>query len=253
MKNILSASANTISIVQLIAGIVSIIGLFYVDLTFVNILIAILSFYVYSILGISITLHRYYTHKSFEFAHPLLKWLFTLFAILAGRGSPLGWTYVHRLHHKFADTDNDPHSPTLLGFKLFGFKHIEDHSGEMKIFLVKDLMNEEQIFINKYYYGIILLFLLMISLIDIQLIYFVWILPVMIVQMSQNSFNYFAHMHGYRNHETKDDSTNNVFLWPLIMGDAWHNNHHKNQKSFDTKEKWWEFDPAAQLIRIIKK
>ena len=253
MKNYLAASANTITIVQIIAGLLSIGGLFVVDLTVTNLSISILSFYVYSILGISITLHRYYTHKSFEFVNPLIKWVFTLFAVLSGRGSPLGWTYVHRLHHKFADTDADPHSPHILGFKIFGFKHIEDHSGEMKIFLVKDLMTKEQIFINKYYFGIILACLSLLALIDIQMVYFVWILPVMLVQLSQNSFNYFAHMHGYRNHETKDDSTNNILLWPLIMGDAWHNNHHKNQRSFDTKEKWWELDPAAQLIRIIKK
>jgi stearoyl-CoA desaturase (delta-9 desaturase) len=253
MEKYLSASANTITKVQIFSSLTAVLGFFFLDFSYSNIGIAIFFFYCYSIIGISITLHRYYTHKSFEFRFAFVKWLFTFFAILSGRGSPLGWTYVHRLHHKSADTEEDPHSPHNLGFKLFGFKHIEKHSGEMKYFLVKDLMNEEQLFINRYYFGIIISVLICLALVSPQLVYFVWILPIMAVQMSQNSFNFFAHSYGYRNHQTRDCSTNNIFLWPFIMGDAWHNNHHANQKSYNSKEKWWELDPAALIITLIKK
>jgi hypothetical protein len=55
-------------------------------------------FYSYSILGISMMLHRYYSHKSFKLDN-LAKWFYTVFAVLAGRGSPLGWVYIHRIHH----------------------------------------------------------------------------------------------------------------------------------------------------------
>jgi stearoyl-CoA desaturase (delta-9 desaturase) len=176
-----------------------------------------------------------------------------LFACLAGRASPLGWVYVHRLHHAYSDTDKDPHSPKTIGFKLFGFKHIESKSGKMNVFLVKDLMTKDQIFIHDYYFAIILAWLTVVGLFGIDMLYFTWVLPVFIVQLSQNSFNYFAHTVGYRNYETKDSSTNNIFLWPLIMGDAWHNNHHGNPLGTTTKEKWWEIDPAGGIIRIVKK
>jgi stearoyl-CoA desaturase (delta-9 desaturase) len=248
-----SATANTINNVQMVSGVLSILGLFYFDFTLTQILTAVLFFYIYSIVGIGITLHRYYTHKSFEFIHPALKWVFTLFACLAGRASPLGWVYVHRLHHAYSDTDKDPHSPKTIGFKLFGFKHIESKSGKMNVFLVKDLMTKDQIFIHDYYFAIILAWLAVVGLFGIDMLYFTWVLPVFIVQLSQNSFNYFAHTVGYRNYETKDSSTNNIFLWPLIMGDAWHNNHHGNPLGTTTKEKWWEIDPAGGIIRIVKK
>jgi len=62
-----SASAHTITRVQLFTGIVSLFGSFYFDFSVANILLLIASFYIYSIIGVSLTLHRYYSHKSFEF------------------------------------------------------------------------------------------------------------------------------------------------------------------------------------------
>jgi stearoyl-CoA desaturase (delta-9 desaturase) len=248
-----SSSAQTITRVQTVTGVASLIGLFYFDFTVSNIILLITSFYIYSIVGVSITLHRYYSHKSFEFKYNFIKWLCTAVAILLGRGSPIGWVYVHRLHHAYSDTEKDPHSPKNLGFRLFGFKHIEDRSGKMNFFLVKDLMNTIQLKINEYYLLIILSVVILVGLINPALLFFSWVLPVFLIQLSQNSFNYFAHTSGYKNFDTKGDSTNNGWLWPLILGDAWHNNHHANPQNFSTKEKWWEIDPAALLIRIIKK
>jgi len=180
--------------------------------------------------------------------HPILHWVFTFISILTGRGSPLGWVYIHRLHHAFSDTDKDPHGPKTMGFKLFGFKPIEVQT-KPNLFIVKDLMNPKQMLINKYYLLIILAWLVVLSIIDIQMIYFTWILPVFLVQLSQNSFNHFAHIYGYRNFETKDNSTNNFLLWPFILGDAWHNNHHANPGRWWQGEKWWEIDPPAFMIK----
>ncbi len=248
-----SASANTITKVQMITGVLAVAGLFFVDFTVANIFLLVMSFYCYSIIGVSLTLHRFYSHKTFEFKSNFVKWLFTGIAVLSGRGSPLGWVYVHRLHHAHADQEQDPHSPHTLGFKLFGFKHIEDHSQKMKIFLVKDLMTKEQIFINKWYFALIGAWLVVLSMINIDLVYFIWILPVMMVQLSQNCFNYFAHLKGYRNFETRDTSTNNIWLWPFIWGDAWHNNHHASASAISTKIRPWEFDPISVLTNFIKK
>lgn len=247
-----SASANTITKIQLLTSILAIAGIFYFQFTPSNIFLLVVSFYMYSIIGVSLTLHRYYSHKSFEFKSKFIKRCCTLIAILSGRGSPLGWVYVHRQHHAYSDTDNDPHSPHALGFKLFGFKHIEDHSGKMNLFLIKDLMTKEHLFINKWYFGIILSWVALLFIINPSVLYFTWILPVMLIQLSQNSFNYFCHIRGYRNFATKDTSTNNIFMWPLILGDAWHNNHHHNAKNYSSAISWWEFDPLAKLINIIK-
>ena len=249
--NIFSSNADTLNKIQLFTLVASIFGLFYFDITILNVVMTIISFYIYSIFGLSMTLHRYYTHKSFEMHH-IAHWLFTFISILTGRGSPLGWVYIHRLHHAFSDTDKDPHGPKTVGFKLFGFKPIENTT-KPNLFIVKDLMNPQQLFINKYYLLIILGWLAILGLINVNLIYFTWILPVFLIQLSQNSFNHFAHLYGYRNFETKDNSTNNICLWPFILGDAWHNNHHANAEKFSTKIKKYEFDPVANFINWIKR
>jgi stearoyl-CoA desaturase (delta-9 desaturase) len=175
-----------------------------------------------------------------------------LISLLAGRGSPLGWVYVHRQHHAYSDTEKDPHSPKFLKYKLFGFSHYKKQEEEkMQIFIVKDLMNKEQLFIHKWYMAIIMTAIVVFSLISIELLYFAWILPAFLVHISQNNFNYFGHMYGYRNFNTKDDSRNNMWLFPFILGEAWHNNHHKNPASVTTKIKHNEYDPVLSLIKLV--
>lgn len=220
----------------------------------INILITIISFYVLNILGNWMTLHRYFSHKSFEFKNNFLKWIFTLLAILSGRGSPLGWTYLHRKHHAYSDTEKDPHSPKYLGYKIFGFGHYKKQEEEpMQIFIVKDMMTAEHLFIHKWYMAIISTFIIVFACINIELFYFVWVLPAFLVQLSQNNFNYFGHTSGYRNFETKDNSRNNKWLFPFILGEAWHNNHHANPKGCSTQVTSTEFDPVMYLITMVKK
>lgn len=248
-----AATVNAISNVQLATGLLAIAGLFYFDLTLTNLLIALAFFYAYQVVGIGIGLHRYYAHKNFVFRFEFAKWLFTLLAVLAGRGSIISWVYIHRIHHANSDTEKDPHGPKNTGFRLVSFKNVESISGKMNIFVVKDLMTKDQIFIHDYYFAIILAFVVLVSLFSVELAYFVWVLPVFLVQLSQSSFNYFGHTSGYRNYETRDNSRNNFMLWPLIMGDAWHNNHHGNPASMTTQKHWWEVDPAGYIIRTVSK
>jgi len=229
----------------------SIVGLFFSEYNITNIITMMISFYILNILGVWMTLHRYYSHKSFEL-NPVFKWLFTIIAILAGRGSILGWVYLHRLHHAYSDQERDPHSPHNLGYKLFGFGHMKKQEGEMKIFLVKELMTPAQLFIHKWYMLLLLPVLAAVALIDLQFFYWAWLVPAMLIQLSTSNFNYFGHTTGYRNYVTKDHSRNNPWLWPIILGEAWHNNHHSDAKNFSTKRKYWEIDPLIWLIKLVE-
>lgn len=232
----------------------SVLGLFYFNFNSVNIIVLIVSFYTLNVLGNWMMLHRYYAHKSFQFKSDIVRKIFTVITILSGRGSPIGWSYIHRQHHAYSDTERDPHSPKTLGYKLFGFGHYKAMESEkMKIFLVKDLMTKEQLIIHKYYMLLLLAFVCVIGLISPELLYFVWVLPAGLVHLSQNNFNYFGHMHGYRNFATRDDSRNNMWLFPLILGEAWHNNHHAKPNSSLNKISPYEYDPIHLLIRLVSK
>jgi stearoyl-CoA desaturase (delta-9 desaturase) len=250
----LGSTSRNINLLSLGVTFAVLLGLFNVTFTTFNIILTVIGFYIFNILGNWMTLHRYYSHNSFEFKNNILKWFFTLLAVLSGRGSPLGWVYLHRKHHAYSDTEKDPHSPKFLGYKIFGFDHYKKQEKEsMQIFMVKDLMTEEQLFIHKWYIAIVLSFVMLLAYINIEILYFVWVLPVFLVQLSQNNFNYFGHMSGYRNFATRDDSKNNIWLFPFILGEAWHNNHHNDPKNSSTSVRRFEIDPIYWFISVIKK
>ena len=66
--------------------------------------------------------------------------------------------------------------------------------------------------------------------------------------------NSFAHMFGYRNYETRENSRNNWFFALATSGDGWHNNHHADPRSAAHGfHRWWEFDLTYVTIRLWEK
>jgi stearoyl-CoA desaturase (delta-9 desaturase) len=66
-----------------------------------------------------------------------------------------------------------------------------------------------------------------------------------------NSANHTSFL-GYTNFQTRDNSVNAPWLWPFVLGECWHNNHHARAGNYSFKQKWWEFDPAGAFIKIFK-
>lgn len=66
-------------------------------------------FWVSYALGITGGSHRLWAHKSYKAKSPL-KILLMLLNSGANQGSIYHWSRDHRLHHKFSDTDLDPHT-----------------------------------------------------------------------------------------------------------------------------------------------
>ena len=249
MKSLIKFSNRQHLVIQLLVAISAVAGAFLMKWTLPWILASILAFYLYSVVGVSMVLHRYYAHRSYEFKNIFLKRVFTLVAILAARGTPASWSMVHRMHHKHADTKLDPHKPDK--FNLFSFRSA--FRKDFNLFSIKDMITKEHNFINQYHICIIIIWCLVLLIISPALLYFLWILPVFINQISQDVWNYVSHTPlGYRNFEIPDNSRNNKWLWPFILGEAWHNNHHNSPGRFTTKIKPMEVDPLAFLITLIK-
>ena len=70
-------------------------------------------------LGVEAGLHRYFTHRSFEASEPVKVFL-GVAGSMAAQGPVVFWVANHRLHHAFADTDRDPHSPQPQGPGIWG-------------------------------------------------------------------------------------------------------------------------------------
>jgi len=57
---------------------------------------------------------------------------------------------------------------------------------------------------------------------------------------------------GYQSFDTKDNSCNNILLFPIVFGDAWHNNHHADPGNPNFGKRWWELDTTFWLIKLLR-
>lgn len=247
-----AASANFISFIQVISLIGLIIGIPFVSWNITTNLTLLLFYFLYSGVGVSMMLHRYWTHKSFEFKYPILKWIFTWFALMACRGSIIGWVHIHREHHAYSDTEKDPHAPNINGWRVF-FPHVLNYGHEIKKYLVRDLFNELHLKINRYYKLLVFGWALLLLLIDPWLFYVGWAAPIALTHLALNTFTYFGHSVGYSRYTQRDESKNFWVFALLLWGEGWHNNHHKNPRAWSLREKWWEIDLISYVIKAVKR
>ena len=67
--------------------------------------------------GVTCGAHRLWSHRSYNAKLPLRIFLMIGF-IIAGQNNLYVWCRDHRVHHKFSDTDGDPHN-TNRGVSIF--------------------------------------------------------------------------------------------------------------------------------------
>ena len=66
------------------------------------------------------------------------------------------------------------------------------------------------------------------------------------------SVNSLAHLWGYRNYPTDEDSRNNWFVAIISSGEGWHNNHHADPRSARHGHRVWEVDLIYGFIRLLE-
>jgi fatty-acid desaturase len=249
---LLAASSQNVFYLQIIVTILTIIGFWHFDFTLLSGLTIAAACFLYSGVGISMTFHRYYTHRSFEFANNIVKWICTWFGLMAGRGSVIGWVHIHREHHAYADTVKDPHSPKYKGWRLF-FPNLINYGTKINRSLIREFWTKEHLNINRFYMLLIVSWAVILFLIDPWLAYFFYIVPAAVTQLLHNSFIYFGHLEHEKHIEDKDDSQNQWFYGIFLWGEGWHSNHHNNPRYWNFSNKWWQLDLTSWVIRLVKK
>lgn len=205
-------------------------------------------------LGVSAGYHRLFCHNGYRVGK-LTKRLLLWFAMIAGQGSPIYWISIHRgYHHRYADTDKDAHSPKhgfWHSYILWMFK-----MKKISIRSVKNLLTDpDMVFAHRHYIKIFWISHLSLAIVNFQLWLYLMGLSAFITLHSFLIQTSVTHLKwsGYRNYKTKDSSVNVPWLFPLILGEAWHNNHHNDSLNPNFGRKWWELDPTYWLIKIIRK
>lgn len=220
-------------------------------------------------IGISVGFHRLLTHKSFKTGR-FVRYGLAIAGSMAVQGPVLEWVAIHRIHHRFADRDGDPHSPYFpeLGHRLRGFLHahvwwIFDETPLNLFQYVRDLKSDSGLlFIDRHYRSWVVLGLLIPGFLCWCLrptlssfsfgILFAGFARIFAVHHITWSVNSVCHVWGSRPFATSDRSTNNAILALFSIGEGWHNNHHAFPYSASFRFSWWQLDLSYLFISLLQ-
>lgn len=207
--------------------------------------------------GMSIGLHRYFSHRSFQ-TTPIKHKIICFLSTMAAQGSPIAWAMVHRHHHRFTDKEHDLHAPRdgyLHAAVLWAIGNPKDWFEKHQMrFTVTDLVKDKDVFFtNRWYYAFWYSLIIISAMISWKAcIFFVLAPPGLGYLMDMLSINVLFHVKlpgGYRNYEITDTSRNyKWFLW-LGLSEGLHNNHHAKPWDMDVGHKPGEFDVSGWVIK----
>ncbi len=210
-------------------------------------------------LGIAVGYHRVFSHKT----HDLPAWkenIILFCAALAGQGSSITWTAIHRgYHHKHSDTEKDPHSPVAHGWwhAFFGWTlGITEAANVVNMKYAIDLLRKpNHVWFHKHQMKILWGAPFLVAFFFDWKAALVWFcLPTGLCLLQDNLVNVFGHtkaLIGYRNFDTQDNSQNNFLLGYFGWGQGWHNNHHALPAQFNFGVSWWEVDPCVIFLPFL--
>jgi len=211
--------------------------------------------------------HRYASHRAFTMNKFWERFFFITAYITQGSSyiSPRVYAILHRMHHAYTDTDKDPHSPTndgnlfLMMWKVSRLSvHIYKEKIEIEPRFLKNLPDwrfldkiGQSIWSRIVWVGIYTTFYILFA----PSAWWYLLLPIHIVMLPIHGviINWFAHKYGSVNFKLKNTSTNLFKIDLLMMGEAYHNNHHKNPSATNFGFRWHELDPTYFIIRVFNR
>lgn len=211
--------------------------------------------------------HRYAAHGAFKMSKGWERFFFVTAYITQGSSymSPRAYAIMHRYHHAYTDTEKDPHSPSFSpnifammwrtrGFYLDIVKNRMDIEERFEKNLPEwkamDRLGNSS-FSRIAWAGIYVVIFALLATNPWQ-----WLLlPVVITMGAFHGavINWFAHKYGYINFKLKNTSMNLFFIDFLMLGESYHNNHHKHPSSINFGRRWHEIDPMYPVIRLLAK
>lgn len=216
--------------------------------------------------------HRYAAHKQFTMSRGWEKFFYIYSWFTQGSSylSPYAYAIMHRMHHAHADTELDPHSPKydnnvfsmMMRTKKI-YYNIFTKQADIDPKFTKDVPEWQSFdkfgdsWLSRLSWGTfyVLFYFFCITVFELPgthwAMYF--LLPIHFVMGPVHGaiINWFAHKYGYTNHKLEDTSKNLFPLEVIMWGEGLHNNHHTYPARANFANKWWEFDLAYPVIRIM--
>ncbi len=220
--------------------------------------------------GMTIGLHRYFAHRTFE-TGPRMRLLLAITGSMSTQGPLLSWVTIHRKHHAFSDRTGDPHSPHVHGSKVLGMlnglwhAHIgwmfTENSADWSF--SRDLMGDRTLFWvhRTYLYWVALSFVLPGVLGGIltrtwsgAALGFLWggLVRCFVVNQASWCVGSICHYFGSRRFDLDDHSANNYLVAVFTFGEGLQNNHHAFPSAARHGMFWWEPDLSGNIIQLLR-
>ena len=211
--------------------------------------------------------HRYFAHKTYSTSR-VFQFILAFLAETSAQKGALWWAAHHRIHHRYSDLPEDPHSAKLYGF---WYSHIGWIMGpdykETEYKYIKDLAAYKELnWLNKHY--------LVPPVILAICVFFAgaffnsepgnfninngwstliigFFTSTLILYHRTFSINSLMHMIGKPRYESGDKSKNSFILALVTLGEGWHNNHHYYMDTVRQGFYWWELDITFYVLKIF--
>lgn len=222
----------------------------------------VLAAQVTGMLGITAGAHRLWSHKSFEAAWPV-RAIFMCANSAAHQGSIYHWVRDHRMHHKYTDSELDPHS-IQYGFWYAHMGWLFFRKGEQlreatKTILMNDMETDSIVMFQKKNYMLLShLFCFVLPALygwhawnSLWIGYFYFgLLRWVLLLHATWCVNSVAHMWGSQPYDTRLSARQNTFTSIVAVGEGWHNYHHKYAYDYRASEFGWtsEWNPTTLLL-----
>jgi stearoyl-CoA desaturase (delta-9 desaturase) len=209
--------------------------------------------------------HRYAAHKMFVLT-PFWERFFYIVAFITQGSSflvPRAYAVLHRMHHAFSDTEEDPHSPHFFKDPMRMMWQTKNAYSDL---VTRKTIPPPQLSANlpewnalDRYGDSIYTRILWGTLYSCFYIYFAssfWFYLLLPVHFLMGVFhgaivNWCGHLYGYRNFQLNDRSRNTLPVDFLMLGELFQNNHHRFPTRSGFAFRWFEIDPVYPVIRLM--
>ncbi|TMW53323.1 hypothetical protein DOY81_001623 [Sarcophaga bullata] len=217
-------------------------------------------------MGITAGVHRLWSHRAYKARLPLRIFLM-LCQSLAFQNSIYEWTRDHRVHHKFTDTDADPHNSRRgFFFAHMGWLMCKKHPDvkqKGKQIDMSDLEADPVVMFQKKYYFVIMpiccfvlpaLFPYYYLGSSLKVCFFVGSMFRYCLSLHGTWLvNSAAHFYGMKPYDKNISSVNNKMVSIIAFGEGWHNYHHVFPWDYKAAELPYYYNWTTAFLNVMAK
>lgn len=187
--------------------------------------------------------HRLFSHNGFK-CHRFWHWFFAIVSVVSGNNSAYIWTFIHRGHHRFADTPKDPYQNNFSYFFRRKHKAIEFEVPRAK-YMLRDPVHY---YTHKYAVLWILATAAILYAFSLEALIFCYMLPAAWHHITGGLLIIFTHKNG--------EAVDRPWYWGIVLpaaGEWYHRAHHEpgKAKRLNNAQRPWQWDSGYWFCKLI--